>query len=130
MIRRLIVFIIVMLLLAGFFYYVLPELKEFKDYERSKDVKKDPQKEIYTGDGTVTGKRAVTVDISVEDVCYNLMTNSQYDKCKDSINCDLTCQVEGCKFFSLIYESSDFSENKCKCNCLEENKLKKALNPN
>jgi hypothetical protein len=132
MIRRILFFVIVMLLLAGFFYYGLPELKEFKEYENNKNnIGKSPQKELNPGeDVSITGKRSVTVDISIEDVCLNLMTGLQYEKCKDSMSCDLTCQQEGCKFFSLSYKSSDFSQNKCVCNCLEENKIKKALNPN
>lgn len=126
MIRRLFVFVILMLFIAAFFYYALPELKEFKD---NRDVIKPPEQDIYDGDGTITGKRAVTVDISVEDICKNFITGNQYEKCTTSTGCDSTCQTEGCSFFGLDYESSEFLQNKCKCNCLEENKIIKALNP-
>lgn len=75
-----------------------------------------------------SGKRPVTVDLSIESMCTDFITNKKYTKCNKD-NCDNTCMTEGCKFFGLNYLSSEYKKGRCYCNCYEENKIKKALNP-
>ncbi len=115
---------ICLVLLNIFIYYGLPELKNLR-------AKKTAQPDKPAGNETqmIDGKRPVRVDISVESICRNMITDELYTKCSNSTNCQTTCETEGCDLFGLIYDSSDFENGKCYCNCLEENKIKKALTP-
>jgi len=112
-----------MILILGavifFIYKGIPVLKELRD---------NPTEFRFTSDSgeNITGRRGVQMNISVESMCMNMISGAQYVKCNKE-NCDGTCKSDGCKFFGLIYSSSDYTPGSCVCNCLEENKIKKAL---
>jgi len=94
----------------------LPMLNELKTME--KPTKEKPKLDLK-------GERPVTVDISIESICQNMITGAKNGKCNEE-KCDATCEREGCKFFGLYYAGSTYN-NSCKCNCLEQNKIQKAL---
>lgn len=120
--KKIVFLFVVLVLLNILIYYGLPYLKQIKE---KKTIL--PEKNIEESNQSLTGKRPVRVDISVESICKNMITDEIYAKCSNSTNCQKTCEAEGCKLFGLHYEGSEFSESHCYCNCLEENKIKKAL---
>jgi len=117
--KKMAVILVVGILVALFFIKAFPYLNELKDkpVDGSVDMEKESRVE-----------RPVTVDISIESICMNMVTGQKYNKC-DEENCDRTCELEGCKFFALNYDSSEMVNGSCHCNCYEGNRLKKALNP-
>ncbi len=122
MIKKSIIFIIIILIAVVAAYKGIPLLKELKNKPADTSLVSAPKNNI-----SITGGRQVDIDISIEDICVNLISNETYAKCASGPACDNTCKDEGCPLFGLVYISSDFSKGKCICNCFEENKIKKAL---
>jgi len=120
--QKMAVFFIIMSLVVLFILFGIPKLKEIKQNPPSL------HRNVSEGEALIGG-RILTMDISIENMCVNILTTEKYTKCKNSTNCNQTCAEEGCDYFSLDYVGSDFSEGKCKCICHEENKIKKALTP-
>jgi len=117
--KQFIVLSLLLILVNVFFYYGMPYLKHLRQ-------DKEEGFSLHTESPGVIDPRAVTVNISVEPICVNMVTGEPYSKCNEKY-CEDTCQREGCEYFSLYYDSSSFEKHSCLCHCLEENKNKKAL---
>ena len=122
--NKIILFLLVIVFLAGMFIFGFPVLKTYRDriaYQESISLN-------FGGDLSLEAARNVTIDITIEDICMNMATGEVLDKCSNKNNCDKTCETEGCKAFGLEYVSSAFTDDKCYCNCVDKDKIKKALN--
>jgi hypothetical protein len=64
--------------------------------------------------------RPVQIDVSIEDVCLNLLTGDIEQKCLTKQGCDSVCRSSGCKSFALKYNGSEMQDRRCLCNCLDE----------
>jgi hypothetical protein len=118
---QIIVLFLVTLLLTAFTYIGLPYLKDMRSNKPSISLPFGEKEELQD-------LRPVQVDISVEDICLNVVTGDPEPICQNTDGCDKTCKEKGCRMFGLIYNSSDYVEKRCFCNCYEQNKIKKALN--
>jgi hypothetical protein len=78
--------------------------------------------------GNLSERVVPPIDISIEDICLNVVTNDIDAKCLSASGCDQMCKTKGCMLFGLLYNSSSFTDKRCMCNCIETNKIKKALN--
>jgi hypothetical protein len=111
----------VALFLAVFLLFGMPYLKTIRDEK--------PILSFGGDEGIELGSRLVQpIDITIEDVCLNIVTGDIDTKCQSTAGCDQMCRSKGCQLFGLIYNSSNYTEKRCFCNCLETNKIKKALN--
>ena len=79
-------------------------------------------------EGNMSGRVVPPIDITIEDICLNIVTGDIDQKCQTQSGCDQMCKSKGCSLFGLIYNSSSYKESRCFCNCIEPNKIKKALN--
>ncbi len=113
------VFVLALLCVAAFIHFGLPALRELKKGN-------DSGASSLSLEFNVSSQRPVTVDISVESMCKNMITNETFPACSREA-CDTTCRKEGCRFFGLYYMSSEYRDNRCYCNCYEESKIKTAL---
>jgi len=116
--KKFLMLFVVLVLVNLFIYYGMPYLKEYKNKQNEpvKITKED-----------LSAIRPVTIDISVESICRNMITGDQYTKCIGRVGCEQTCKAEGCAFFGLAFIRANFTEGSCYCYCYEENKIKKAL---
>jgi len=121
--KKFLLLFVILVLVNLFIYYGMPFLKDFRE-------SRDARAKISLENPGFLTERPVTVDISVESLCLNMITDELYEKCTSAEGCDETCREDGCKLFSLVFVSSNFSEGRCLCNCYEENKIKKALSTN
>lgn len=121
-----------LLMLAGVFVFAIlfvtagmPALRTIKaTYTNSTD-----EGAQFSGDSAADfeGGRTVEIDLSVEDICRNPVTGETQLECASAAACRSTCENKGCLIFGLNYIGSEFNNNRCKCVCHEENKIKKAL---
>jgi hypothetical protein len=119
--KKIIIIVVLVLFLASFFVFGMPLLKKVKGKSTGLSLN-------FGGGETEGGGRPVQVDISVEDICVNVVTGETDEKCLSPTGCESTCKNRGCSFFGLIYNSSELKEKRCFCNCIETSKIKKALN--
>jgi len=120
--KKVLLLFIILIIVNLLIYFGLPKLKELKNDKPSLGKNKDKAPDL-----TLTGQRPVRVNISVESACRNMLSGQLYERCANSTNCADTCERQGCQMFGLYYHSSEFIGSDCYCNCLEENKIKKAL---
>ncbi|MEM4267874.1 MAG: hypothetical protein QXK37_03495 [Candidatus Woesearchaeota archaeon] len=107
--------------LSSFIYFGLPKLKEIRE-------QKNANLSISFTDDKTTEGRAVQIDISIEDICINIVTGEPDIKCQGTENCDRMCKEKGCGMFGLFYNNSEYKNKRCFCGCIEPNKIKNALN--
>jgi hypothetical protein len=124
MLKKSLIFIFIILVAVIAAYKGIPFLKELKNRPADTGLVTGPSSNI-----SITGGRVIDMDMSVEDICVDFISNDTYARCASAPACDSMCKSEGCQYFGLEYVGSDFSQGKCICKCFEENKIKKALSP-
>jgi len=118
--KKFLLIFILLVLLNVLIFLGIPYLKTIRE-ERGIGSR------IVISSGNTSFQRTVTVDITIESICRNMISDELYTKCQDSASCENTCIKEGCEFFGLNYQSFRYEDRKCYCECLETNKIKKAL---
>jgi hypothetical protein len=124
MFKKILILFAILGVVAGFVIFGIPALKDLKNRDMTKTTAKSDIPEQ-----NLTGGRVVTLDISIESPCRNMIEDTLLPNCQNATVCQTTCETSGCQFFGLDYAGSSFAKGKCECVCHEENKIKKALNP-
>lgn len=121
--KRIAILFVILVFVNLVIYYGLPYLKQIREDKHTEG------EQMRVEELPTLGQRPVRINLSVETVCINMVTDEPLERCLSAVGCRSTCESLGCDLFGLYFYSSDFENGHCYCNCLEENKIKQALSP-
>ncbi len=118
--KKLLVLVLVAVFLVMFIIVGIPGLQKLKKAVNKKDARNDT---LYGNIEEVDEVRVM--NHYAEIPCRDSVTGKVDLLCQTAAGCDNICRHEnkGCSFYDMVYNGSDFSENKCKCLCKKKSFL-------